>query len=646
MLQSSSSRKNAHPAALGVDLGSHSSKAALAFHATHDSESWRDIQILRVRLPQDRDHPETPNSPSISLFEFVAQASREEEGLVPGRHALNKDLSWPIKAILMHRAGVSVEAIRRMPGGADLLAAYEDGLITLTMEEDAVVSHLKLVSSMAAARAKAASLAITQVVLTYPNFLGEREQDDDFTRYTSYYLSLMRMLWGDEVQFHTTMEGMSLASYVCEPFHDGLASCDWAEVWRDLSNVPAVLSVNLLIVDMGGSTLNLQLLNLSFNPGETGQLLNCQTSYEPHWKLGALGGSQLSNTAIKEIVRRELRKMSGVVPPEEFSRLMYRFEECKWAVDYRCNQQKITLTGNDERFRVKIYPHQFKQVFQCFDGPIKVLREELERILRLGKDFVVLFAGGSFSQPGLRNTVDEFMDAYETDALRSDNIHMKHTFLERHDTNWSSAVSIGAAVSVLRMPLPAQVLTHSAIGLHDLTRACPEDENWIGSLTADFLFGKGARLGSTIRYLNPRKRNGRGRLHKFALVCDPTYFVGRRQGIDGLRSPPPIRIGCAEEVANGPLSTYDLGWDVLASDLPKGRVKFAVHGSDLGRLAEDPGCPQVAAQKQITMLLSCCCVDLYGQEVEDHPNNKTWELVLQTDPASKLLVVNSAQGLL
>lgn len=115
---------------------------------------------------------------------------------------------------------------------------------------------------------------------------------------------------------------------------------------------------------------------------------------------------------------------------------MYRFEKCKWAVDYRHCEDKITLTCNDERFRVKVSPQELRDAFQCFDKPIEVLKTELNRVLSNGRDFVVVFAGGSFSQPGLRSAMSDYIASFEADAVKSSCVVVKHLFLERHDTNW------------------------------------------------------------------------------------------------------------------------------------------------------------------------------------------------------------------
>lgn len=103
----------------------------------------------------------------------------------------------------------------------------------------------------------------------------------------------------------------------------------------------------------------------------------------------------------------------------------------------------------------------------------------------------------------------------------------------------------------------------------------------------------------------------------------------------------PIQIGTADEVNNGPLSTYDLGWDVSGEDLPQGYVEMSIYGPDIDALT-CPECTSIGPKEQITMFLRCHKTAVSGVEVSD-PANKTWKLVLRTDPASKLLVVDLAK---
>lgn len=220
-------------------------------------------------------------------------------------------------------------------------------------------------------------------------------------------------------------------------------------------------------------------------------------------------------------------------------------------------------------------------------------------------------------------------------------------------------MSIGAAISVMRLPAPAQVLGSSAIGLQTLTKTRLRYDNWIGSNSAVFLFAKVRRCFavlspqkltlekgcgtpcSVVDHTSKKSNSKRNRKRKFALVCDPAYMSNRGKRTANTAFPP-IPIGLPHEVLSGPLSTYDLGWDVLAAELPPGNIKFSIHGQDIDRLCGNSDCPEVARQDQITIWLSCRKMDK-GREMLDHPSNKTWKLLLQTDPASKLLVIDSAE---
>lgn len=115
---------------------------------------------------------------------------------------------------------------------------------------------------------------------------------------------------------------------------------------------------------------------------------------------------------------------------------------------------------------------------------------------------------------------------------------------------------------------------------------------------------------------------------RFRLVCDPdTKGDGK------------IHIGCWNEVINGPLSVYDLGWEVPATDLPRGDIRFIVKGDALYRLTENAGSsPEV---NTVGIELSCFKVDSQGQRLRDE-GSKRWHLLLRVHPSSKLLQVEAA----
>lgn len=123
------------------------------------------------------------------------------------------------------------------------------------------------------------------------------------------------------------------------------------------------------------------------------------------------------------------------IPSDEFTRLMERFEESKWKVDYRSNEDKITLCGKDDRFRIRLYPQEFKKAFDCFDHPVSILKDELCRVRAIGRNFAVVFAGGSWGQPGLRSMIHDHMESFQEVCARNAML-VKHIFLERHDLNW------------------------------------------------------------------------------------------------------------------------------------------------------------------------------------------------------------------
>lgn len=175
----------------------------------------RRIEIQRVPFDggfDDPDRADTSTDPN-SWLEFVAFAALENGQLVLGRRSLSHDCTLPLKTIFIHRAGITRQStIKRLPGGVDLLEHCRAGTITPKMEAEALRKHFELLHRMATNTAKEVlGSVITKVVLSYPNYLCPKEQEDDFVKYTSYYKKLLRPIWGKEVSFNIISEGQAAA---------------------------------------------------------------------------------------------------------------------------------------------------------------------------------------------------------------------------------------------------------------------------------------------------------------------------------------------------------------------------------------------------------------------------------------------------
>ncbi|KAI1421249.1 hypothetical protein F5Y12DRAFT_38789 [Xylaria sp. FL1777] len=563
-------------AALGLDFGCLSSKMTLAFKLANGRP-----QALRVTLTADLAHPERWNTPaaSNSLAEFIACAALEGGRLVPGRQSLTKDQSFPLKTIFTHRALSRHSTISAMPGGDHLLQAVSECRITPDMEDDVLREHFSLLRDMAIEKANTAKLVIRTIVLTYPNYLCNNEQKDDFPRYKLYYLELIRPIWSEydqNITFEMVSEGQAAALYICEPFDDPLYSFSRTRLWRTFEKLNKRDGLNLVVPDSGSSTLNIQLQSVYFD--DQGGVCNSQSSVGPRWRTGSQGGSHVSNGIIQEHVRSQLR---AHVPQGEFATIMQRFEEQKWSLDYTHQTKPIVLIGNNPRFTVHIAPVHIRNAFEkAFQRGLQVLKAEISRIVRLGKDFAVVFCGGSYCSPGLRQQVDDIMSGIVKDASKK-KIRVEHAFLANFDTTWVSAVATGAALSIMRLPSLTQVISGSAIALQRVMRRRQASKVWTGDDHAKILFRDWNDVSPSPDFSNPSKTRLRT---YFSLVCDPNH--SKRDQPDGYGERGLIRIDSPKKVLNGPLSVYDLGWEIPAEELPIGPIRFHIDSRALTRLAD------------------------------------------------------------
>lgn len=312
---------------------------------------------------------------------------------------------------------------------------------------------------------------------------------------------------------------------------------------------------------------------------------------------------------------------------------MQRFEEHKWNLDYN-SPQSIVFSASNPRHHVTIRPDVIKQAFiRAFGAGLDVLKEEVTKILGLGRDFAVVLCGGSYCNPGLRKSVTEFMDEIKLRAQER-KLNVKYVFLADFDTHWSSAVSAGAAISVLRdLPAPADVLAGSAIAIQKQTYV---REAWRGQTSAEVLFAHGEASAVVYRVAKTVKPQ------RFTLVCDPNPEPDPEDPY----MPRQINIGHEDEVLIGPPSTYDLGWEIDAAELPPRKICFSMEGDDLSRLAaasQDGGGGSAsqgleARRPEATIWLSCSQLN-WTREKKYHRLNKKWKLTLCTDPYSKYLSV-------
>ncbi|KAJ8129064.1 hypothetical protein O1611_g4570 [Lasiodiplodia mahajangana] len=449
----------------------------------------------------------------------------------------------------------------------------------------------------------------------------------------------MRELWSayeaatyQRITFQVISEGQATALYVCEPFSDPSSTFDRPQLWANFLDLEQQSGLNIVVADHGSSTLVQSL----YYDGD-GRLTNSQSNCGPDWQPGAIGGSHSCNDAIRHLIRTQL---APHLPLTQVALLMRRFEEEKGRLDpdnlpvgLNGNPQPLRLIGTDPRFNVILSPYDIQSAYHtAFNKSLRVFRREIGRLLALGKDFAVVFCGGSYHSPWLHRVVAQYMEKVKNDAAIGEKpFRVRYAFLTDQDSTWPSAVSAGAALSATRLPHPTRVINASAIALQ-LVRLSRGETDWVPSSKARFLLAKGCIEPQRVRHrlLDP------GRVI-FRLVCDPSNDKRpdalRYKTKGKTRCFRPIRIGSPHRVLNGPLSVYDLGFEVDGREVPPGRIMFVLFSRQANRLATSERTPVVKNE-------------LLPNQIDDQSNklknalDKRWELTLVTDPASKLLTVD------
>lgn len=328
---------------------------------------------------------------------------------------------------------------------------------------------------------------------------------------------------------------------------------------------------------------------------------------------------------------------AGKLAEGELGAYLQDFERQKRDMDYDQfirDGKSITLHGIDSP-NVLLETKHLVEIFEtAFGAGQQAVAQVMKMLGDLGKNFAVLYTGGSFSNPGLRNRSHR-----QTRILAQDYplTVIQHAFLDDHDrhpyvprpaliltiltSGRTSAVSAGAALAVLDMPFPAQVLKESSIGIQRVLftrgKLSLGDDHYIPLFVP----------GQTLRESTFDRSVYQKQSIEYSLVCDPRPNRSRTDG---------CRILSPEKTLNGPLAVYDLNWAISGSSLPPGSFRLSINGLALGRLAEHPYSD--GARDRIRFSIGVYQVTSWGRKTKDSRDSKIL-LALVTDPATNLLTV-------
>ncbi|KAK8022754.1 hypothetical protein PG993_013521 [Apiospora rasikravindrae] len=594
------------------------------------------------RLPHLHRVPVRPNHSNAHYLDrgsyshqVLALAGCHDGQWVTGWPARECDETIPLKSILTYLAGVWSRVLDQLPGGRVLarVAKVEGHLNRCTMRR-LLEEHFKELHGLATKRADKLGVKIRVVAVTFPNYLCSEETDSLFERYMDTLLDIIKPIWGQDLLYREFSEGQATSLYIMEQCIDVYSSDSrqerLEEIFKGLNTKGQQL--NLVVVDSGGSTTNFQ--SLSVVTDESGEkILHSQSNVPDDMPTGSRGGSNTINALVEEQIRRKLQRHihDRNLPSGQLAAMSLEFDRRKREFNHVTGVQPITFTCNldgDKTEKIVIGGDVMKMALKAAFSPgLKLVKKEVRRAIGLGKDFAVIFCGGSYVNPGLWDQTKSMMETMRSEA-RQRGINMKWESL-RDEQYWECAVSAGAALSMMHLPEPDDVLRGSAIGLQEISK---ENHRWVGVNEAGVLYFDYNRP-STVFDIDNSDPALRFKL-RFNLVCDPLYQE-QLQGPIMDSTLPPIRIE-GERNVYGMFATYDLSHVLSPADLPKGTVRFRL--SLLYDVDGDDG--EVWKMPSLPFFLTAQRIDIAGRRVFDAKDGK-WLLQVSVDPPTKLLRVES-----
>lgn len=130
-----------------------------------------------------------------ALHEICGRAGLDASGrVVVGRAALQLDLNFTIKSLLIFQAIGKEQAVARAPDGPELLDAVSRALITPEQMDDMIVRHLDFLCGLA-------GLRVTRIGLSYPDFLcsGEDPTRTQFELYLDFLQKKVQQVYGKSI---------------------------------------------------------------------------------------------------------------------------------------------------------------------------------------------------------------------------------------------------------------------------------------------------------------------------------------------------------------------------------------------------------------------------------------------------------------
>lgn len=165
---------------------------------------------------------------------------------------------------------------------------------------------------------------------------------------------------------------------------------------------------------------------------------------------GAQGGSDTVNTEMKRITRKKLRAMAKDgrihLEPGDLAAYIQSWEEQKFDLNFdEGTDEDLTVFLWGKRrtrtIQLDIRPDEIREAFQkALKKTLATLRNNHQLVLGMGRDFAILYCGGTPENPGVRSILRRDTAELQKQANKLDSpVRIAYNFLGRPLTAESSA---------------------------------------------------------------------------------------------------------------------------------------------------------------------------------------------------------------
>lgn len=134
---------------------------------------------------------------------------------------------------------------------------------------------------------------------------------------------------------------------------------------------------------------------------------------------GTTGGSHLLNGIIQELIMPQLRELSADITEGQVASIMQDFETKKRKYNFIRSRKGLRLQGSEPWVCAKLKAEDLYDAFmQAFGKGLRILEKQVSSLIKLKKDLVVIFSGGSFCGSSIWIKVNAIMEKAKKDGQR------------------------------------------------------------------------------------------------------------------------------------------------------------------------------------------------------------------------------------